>query len=328
MNEEDGDREQILLTGIKPTGRPHIGNYVGAMKPFLDLQKEFRTYAMVADYHALTTTHDADELRQNSFDMVLDYLAIGLDPEEVTIFRQSDIAEHTELAWVFNCITTMPYLMRAHAFKDAEAKSKEVTVGTFDYPMLMAADILLYDTDVVPVGSDQKQHVEYARDVAEKFNRTFEEVFKLPKEYIKDEAATAPGIDGRKMSKSYKNTISLFAEDDEIEKAVMAIVTDSKAAEEPKDPEECNIFAFHKLFSKDQLSEIEKRYREGEMGYKESKEIVIDNLKKFIQPIREKRKELAKESGNVYRALEKGAERARPVAREKMERVKKAIGVE
>lgn len=317
-----------MLTGIKPTGRPHIGNYLGAMKSLLELQQEgFDTFAMVADYHALTTTHDAETLRQNSYDIVLDYLAIGLDPEKVTIFRQSEIPAHTELTWVFNCIITMPYLMRAHAFKDAEAKNKEVTVGTFDYPMLMAADILLYDTDVVPVGSDQKQHVEYARDVAEKFNNNFTEIFKLPKEYIKEEAATAPGIDGRKMSKSYDNTIPLFAEDDEIKEAVMAIVTDSKSVEEPKDPEECNIFALHKFFSKKQLPELEKRYKEGDIGYKESKEILMENLKEFIAPIRQKRKELAENPDYVEEILEEGAQKARGIAEGKMEKVRKAVGV-
>lgn len=323
------ENSKTMLTGIKPTGRPHVGNYLGAMKSLLELQQEgFDTFAMVADYHALTTTHDAETLRRDSYDIVLDYLAIGLDPKKVTIFKQSEIPAHTELAWVFNCITTMPYLMRAHAFKDAEAKNKEVMVGTFDYPILMAADILLYDTDVVPVGSDQKQHVEYSRDVAEKFNATFGKIFKLPKEYIKDETATAPGIDGRKMSKSYDNTIPLFAEDEEIEKAVMAIVTDSKGVEEPKDPEECNIFALHKFFSEEDLSEIKRRYMEGGIGYKESKEILMRNLKEFVAPLREERKRLEEDPDYVEQILEKGAKRAEEVASEKMKRVKKAIGVE
>ena len=204
---------KILVSGVKPTGRPHIGNYLGAMKQYADLQNDFESYIFIADLHALTTLQNPTELRSNIFDVALDYLAIGLNPDKVTIYKQSDVPQVAELAWIFESLTTMPYLMRAHAFKDAEAKNKEINVGTFNYPMLMAADILLPDADVVPVGLDQKQHIEIARDTAEKFNRIFGETFKLPEPLIMDTVKTIPGTDGQKMSKSYKNTIGLFATD-------------------------------------------------------------------------------------------------------------------
>ncbi|MEK7140242.1 MAG: tryptophan--tRNA ligase, partial [Patescibacteria group bacterium] len=222
--------KKVFLSGVQPSGKPHIGNYFGAMKQFVDLQKEHDGYAIIVDYHALHSLQNPKEMRENILAVLLDYLAIGLDPKKVVLFKQSDVSEHTELAWIFETITTMPYLMRAHAFKDAEAKNKEIDVGSFNYPMLMAADILLYGPDVVPVGADQKQHVEIARDTAEKFNRIFgqgEQVFKIPEPMILKDVAVVPGTDGRKMSKSYGNTIPLFATHEEIKKRVMSIVTDS-----------------------------------------------------------------------------------------------------
>jgi tryptophanyl-tRNA synthetase len=321
-------KEKIVLSGIKPTGQPHIGNYFGAMKQFVDLQEKYdESLFFIADYHALNTLHNADEMRQNIFEVALDYLAIGLDPKKVTIFKQSDIPQHAELAVIFNAITTMPYLMRAHAFKDAQARNKEISVGTFDYPMLMAADILIYNTDAVPVGQDQKQHLEIARDTAEKFNHTFGDEFKLPKPIILESVAVVPGIDGQKMSKSYNNTIPLFAEDDEIKKAVMSIVTDSKSPEEAKNPEEDNIFALHKLFSTDQLEDIEKRYKEGGMGYKESKEILVENVKKFIAPLRERRKELEKDRDSIIKMLKENGKNMRERAEKKMQSVREKVGV-
>jgi tryptophanyl-tRNA synthetase len=316
-----------LLSGVKPSGRPHIGNYLGAMRQFVELSKTHESFVFIADYHAMNTLHDATALRANTLDMVLDYLAIGLDPKFVTLFKQSDLPEHTELCWIFNTLTTMPYLMRAHAFKDAEAKNKDINVGTFDYPMLMAADILLYEPDIVPVGADQKQHVEFARDTAEKFNRTYGDTFKLPDAYIPKEVATVPGTDGQKMSKSYGNTIPLFATDEEIRKACMSIVTDSKGVEESKDPETCNVFALHKHFSIDMLPELARRYREGGIGYKESKEILAGNLTTFITPLRERRHELAQDPEALKQVLRDGAVKAREVASKKMEEVRKKIGV-
>ena len=267
-------------------------------------------------------------MRADTLDLAIDYLAIGLIPEKVVFFKQSDVAEHTELAWIFNCLTTMPFLARAHAFKDAEAKNKEVNVGLFDYPLLMAADILLYDTDVVPVGQDQKQHVEIARDTAEKFNYTYGDTFKLPEPLILDEVKTLPGLDGQKMSKSYGNTIPLFAEEKEIKRLVMTIKTDSKDVNEPKNPEECNVFALHKLFSGEQLSELKKRYVEGGIGYKESKEILAENMNKYLAPMREKRAEIAKDPDQVLQILKNGANSAREQAKLKMKEVRERVGID
>ncbi|MEK9178393.1 MAG: tryptophan--tRNA ligase, partial [Patescibacteria group bacterium] len=223
--------QKTILSGVKPTGKPHIGNYFGAMRQFVELQNEHQGgYFFMADYHALNLIQNAKEMRELTLGVVIDFLAIGLDPKKSVIFKQSEVLEHTELAWIFDTITTVPYLKRAHAYKDAVAKGGEedVSAGTFTYPMLMAADILLYSPDIVPVGQDQKQHIEFARDTAEKFNRIFGETFGLPEAYIIKDVETVPGTDGRKMSKSYGNTIPLFATDKEIEKAVLSIVTDSE----------------------------------------------------------------------------------------------------
>jgi tryptophanyl-tRNA synthetase len=326
MNENN---KKILLSGVKPTGRPHIGNYFGAMKQFVDLQNEYQAYIFIADLHALTTARDAGQLKQDTIDLVVDYLAIGLDPDKVTFFKQSDILEHANLAWIFNCLTTMPYLARAHAYKDAEAKNKEVNVGLFDYPILMAADILLYDADVVPVGADQKQHVEIARDTAEKFNYNYGDTFKLPEPLILDHVKTVIGLDGQKMSKSYNNTIPLFADEAEIKRLVMTIKTDSKGVEEPKNPEECNVFALHKLFATDdQLAEIKKRYVEGGIGYKESKDILIANMNNYLAPLRAKREEIAKDPARIIAILKKGADLARTQASPKLAEVKTKVGID
>jgi tryptophanyl-tRNA synthetase len=312
--------KKILLSGVKPTGRPHIGNYFGAMKQFVDMQGEYNAIYMIVDYHALNFIQNKEEMRQNILDLALDYLALGLDPQKSLIFKQSDVPEHAELTWIFDTITTMPYLMRAHAYKDAEAKDKEISVGTFNYPMLMAADILLYDTDIVPVGQDQKQHVEYARDTAQKFNHIFKsEAFKLPESKIIADVAVVPGIDGRKMSKSYGNTIPLFATDAEIEKAVMSIVTDS-GSEKPE-----NVYAIHRLFKTEE--ELAPLYEEHKGKYKALKEALIVDLKAFIGPLREKRAQLAADTDYVLDVLKEGGQRAREKAQRKMEEVKEAVGV-
>jgi tryptophanyl-tRNA synthetase len=316
-----------LLSGVKPTGRPHVGNYLGAIRQFVDLAHTHESFVFVADYHALNTVQNPHDMQAFTRDLVLDYLALGLDPQHTTLFKQSDVPEHTELCWIFNTITTVPYLMRAHAYKDATAKGEDVNVGTFDYPILMAADILLYSPDIVPVGSDQKQHIEYARDTAEKFNRVFGETFVLPEAHIPEEVATVPGIDGRKMSKSYGNTIPLFGSDEEIRSQAMRITTDSTPAGSPKDPETCTIVALHKHFSAEQLPEVEVGYRNGTMGYKESKELLAENIIRFIAPLREKRAALAAEEGLVERVLAEGAEKARAVASAKMQEVRTKIGV-
>lgn len=309
-----------LLSGVKPTGRPHIGNYFGAIKQFVDLQDEYEGFVFVPDYHALTTPHsqrNPEEVRASIRDVVRTYLAVGIDPKKTTLFQQSAVASHTELAWIFECITTMPYLMRAHAFKDAEAKNKEITVGTFNYPMLMAADILLYDPDVVPVGKDQQQHVEYARDTAEKFNNLYGETFVVPEHIILDSVGTVPGTDGQKMSKSYKNTIPLFGTQEEIKKAVMSIVTDSDGGR-PK-----NVYNIHALFRSKE--ELETLYSEKEGNYKELKEALIDDIENFVAPLREKYESITDEE--IEEILAKGALIAREYAESKMVDVRKRIGV-
>ena len=312
---------KILLSGVKPTGRPHIGNYFGAMKQFVDLQNtgDYDCHLFVADYHALNLIQNKDELKQLTHDLVLDYLAIGLDPNKSVMFKQSDVSAHTELAWIFDTIVTMPYLMRAHAFKDAEAKNKEINVGTFNYPVLMSADILLYNTDVVPVGQDQKQHIEYARDIAEKFNHIFGETFKLPEPIILDHVATVPGTDGKKMSKSYNNTIPLFATKEEITKSVMSIVTDSGAGI----PE--NVYAIHKLVRAE--GELKKLYEENSGKYKILKDTLVEDLENFIRPLREKREELAKNPDFVKEVLAGGAKKANEIASAKLREVKEEVGV-
>ncbi|MBI2100926.1 MAG: tryptophan--tRNA ligase [Candidatus Vogelbacteria bacterium] len=320
-------QQKILLSGVKPTGRPHIGNYFGALKQFVDLQDDYESFIMIADYHALTSASAAKILKQDILDVAIDYLAIGLDPERAVIFQQSAVPEHTELAWIFNCLTTMPYLARAHAYKDALAKNKEVNAGIFTYPLLMAADILLYDTDVVPVGLDQKQHVEIARDTAEKFNRVFGEIFKLPEALILEEVKTVIGLDGQKMSKSYHNTIPLFAEERELKQLVMSLVTDSKGEQEPKNPEECNIFSLHRLFSAKDLPELKRRYVNGEIGYRESKEILFNNMNVYLAPLREKRRGIAADPARVVEILRQGGERARARASAKIEKVRELVGV-
>ncbi len=320
--------QKIVLSGVKPTGLVHVGNYFGAMKQFVDFQKEYRNFIMIADLHALTSVTDPKILQADTLGVALDYLAIGLDPEITTVFRQSDVPAHAELGWIFNCLTTMPYLARAHAFKDAEAKNREVNVGVFTYPLLMAADILLYSPDLVPVGQDQKQHVEIARDTAEKFNRTFAEVFKLPEPMILDAVKTVVGLDGQKMSKSYRNTIPLFSTERELKQLVMSIKTDSKGETEPKNPEECHVFALHKLFSTDVLPELKRRYVEGAIGYRESKEILYEQMNKFLEPLRAKREGFAGRPDEVRAILERGAIVAREVAGAKLSEVRQAVGLD
>jgi tryptophanyl-tRNA synthetase len=312
--------KKTLLSGVKPTGRPHIGNFFGAMRQFVEMQNEYAAMYMIADYHALNLIQNKAELSQNILDVALDYLAIGLDPQKSIVFKQSDVPEHAELCWIFDAITTMPYLMRAHAYKDAEAKNKEINVGTFNYPMLMAADILMYDADAVPVGQDQKQHVEYARDTAEKFNRVFgEEIFKLPEPKILSDVAVVPGTDGQKMSKSYGNTIPLFAEDEEIEKSVMGIVTDS-TGDRPE-----NVYTLHRLFRSE--AELASLYEENKGRYKDLKEALIVDMKEFIRPLREKRAQLSADIDYVLDVLREGGKRARQRAEKKMEEVREVIGV-
>ncbi len=314
-------QKPVLLSGIKPTGELHIGNYFGALRQFVELahKGEHEIFVMIADYHALNFVQNADDMRSLTNDLLVSYMAAGLDPEKVTIFKQSDVPAHTELAWIFDTITTVPYLERAHAYKDAEAKGKEISVGTFNYPMLMAADILLYGTSVVPVGQDQKQHIEYARDTAEKFNRIFGDTFTLPEHLIMEEVAVVPGIDGQKMSKSYGNTIGLFASREELTERVMSIVTDS-TGDVPE-----NVYAIHRLLKSE--SELAPLYEEHKGKYKALKDALVEDLDAFIAPMRARYESLKSDHTLLKRVLEEGAERARARANTKMDVVRLAIGV-
>lgn len=311
--------KQILVSGVKPTGRPHIGNYFGAMKQWVTLQREYDSYLFIADLHALNTIQNAEEMKTLTYELVLDYLAIGLDPEKITLYKQSDISAHSELTWIFDTLVSVPFMMRAHAYKDAVAKQIEPSMGLFNYPVLMAADILLYDADVVPVGKDQKQHIEYTRDIAQKFNNTYKEIFKLPEEIIISNVETVPGIDGQKMSKSYKNTIPLFGTDEEIKKAVMSIVTDS-SGETP-----ANVYAIHQLFrSHEELAPI---YEEHRGKYKNLKEALLADILALVTPMRERRAYYEAHPELVQAILAQGAEKARAKAQAKMQRVREAVGL-
>lgn len=311
--------KKTMLSGIQPSGIPHIGNYFGMMKQLVDFQDQYDTYGMIVNYHAFTTIQNRNLMESYTKNVVLDLLAIGLDPKKVTLFKQSDVPVHAELTWIFNCLVTMPWLARAHAYKDKTDRGIEASVGLFDYPVLMAADILMYDAQVIPVGEDQKQHVEMAREIARKFNTTFGEVFKVePEALIKKEVAVVPGIDGQKMSKSYKNTIPLFGTDEEVTKAVMSIVTDS-TGDIPK-----NVYAIHKLFkTEDELAPI---YKEHAGKYKNLKEALLADILAFVTPMRERRAQYASDPLLVETILKEGAEKARKVADEKMKAVKKAVG--
>ncbi len=277
--------KKVLLSGIQATGKLHFGNYFGAMKQNIDLGNsgEYEAYIFIADYHALTTVKDGEALRNTTREIVAAYVACGLDLSKVVLFKQSDVPAHTELALIFSNVVTMPYLMRAHAFKDHEAKDKEVNVGLFNYPVLMAADILMYNADVVPVGADQKQHIEYARDIAGFYNRAWNvKQFKLPEGYILESVGTIPGTDGEKMSKSKGNVISLFGTDEEVKKSVMGIMTDSATPDEKKNPDTNNIYNIHKHFlSEEENNALRAKFEDGGYGYKSAKDDLLATIMKW-----------------------------------------------
>lgn len=310
-------KKERLLTGLQPSGNLHIGNYFGALKPFTELYEQYDSFLMVVDYHALTTVREPKALRDNTINVIKDYVAVGVDPTKATIFKQSDVPEHTELAWIFECLVSVPFLMQAHAYKDKVAKGIEATAGLFNYPMLMAADILLYDTDIVPVGEDQRQHIEYAREAASKFNNAYGETFAPPKEKIFDAVGIIPGTDGQKMSKSYKNTIPLFGTSEEIRKAVMSIVTDS-TGDRPE-----HVYAIHRLFKTE--SELAPLYEEHKGKYKELKEALFADIEARLAPMRERREAIT--DAEVRRILTDGGERAQEQAQEKMREVRERIGI-
>jgi len=318
-----------ILSGIKPTGVPHLGNYFGMMRPAIEWQDRGEAYYFIADYHALTTVQDPSALRENTRSVALDFLACGLDPEKAVLFRQSDVPEVTELTWLLSCVTPMPMLENCHAYKDHVAKDRTPNHGLFAYPVLMAADILLYDSHIVPVGRDQKQHVEVTRDIAAAMNRIYGEgLFVIPEPSILPQVATVVGLDGQKMSKSYDNTIALFEDEKALRKKIMGIVTDSTPVEAPKDPDQSSIVALYRLLANDaDVRTMEGEFRSGGIGYGEFKKRLFAAVWEFFRPMRERRAALASDPAGVDAVLLAGGERARTVARKTMERVRAAVGL-
>ncbi|MGL4307629.1 tryptophan--tRNA ligase [Cetobacterium sp. SF1] len=316
------------LSGIQPSGILHLGNYFGAMKQFIENQDKYEGFYFVADYHSLTSLTNPASLKENSYNIVLDYLALGLDPEKSTIFLQSDVPEHVELMWLLSNITPVALLERGHSYKDKIAKGIAPNTGLLTYPVLMAADILMYDVDVVPVGKDQKQHLEMARDIAIKFNQQYEvELFKLPEPMILETLAVVPGTDGQKMSKSYGNTINMFAPKKELKKQVMSIVTDSTPLEEPKNPDN-NITELYKLFATpEKVQEMKDKFLAGNYGYGHAKNELLEAILEYFAEARAKREELAKNPEYVQEVLAKGAKKARALAQEKIMKAKAAVGL-
>jgi tryptophanyl-tRNA synthetase len=316
-----------ILSGVQPTGKLHLGNYFGAVKQHIALQDEGPTFYFIADYHALTTVQDPQTLRTYVHDVALDYLTLGLDPDKASFFRQSDVPEVTELAWILATVTNMGLLERAVSYKEKVEKGIEASVGLFTYPVLMAADILIYRSHVVPVGKDQVQHLEMTQDMAGKFNRAYGEVFPIPN-YRLDKESKVIGTDGQKMSKSYGNTIDIFAEGKPLKKTVMGIVTDSSTVADPKDPGKCNVFALYSLFaSEEEKAAMAARYRAGGMGYGEAKQALLGKIDTYFGPFRERRKQLAADPDYVEGVLRQGAKRARAEARETMALVRQAVGM-
>ncbi len=317
-----------ILTGIQPSGTPHIGNYFGAIRQAVELQKKGDPFLFIADYHALTTSPEPADLRANVFELALDFLACGLDVEKTVFFRQSDVPQVTELMWILNTLTSVGFLERAHSYKDKVAKGFVPNAGLFTYPVLMAADILLYQSELVPVGKDQKQHLEITRDIAIRFNNQFGEIFRIPEGLIPEDVAIVPGIDGQKMSKSYGNTIPIFGAEKAIRKIVMSVVTDSTPMEAPKDPSKCNVVALYKLVATpEEVAEMEANYRRGNYGYGHAKQALFEKLWKHFEPMRERRAELAARPEQVWEILHEAAKRARVEAEKTMVKVREAVGL-
>lgn len=311
---------QRILTGLQPSGELHIGNYFGALKPFVDFvhgHPDHEFVLMVADYHALTSSPGSQELHTAIYNIVRAYLAVGIDPERVVIFRQSDNPDHFELAWIFNCLVTVPFLMQAHSYKDKIAKGIEPSAGLFTYPMLMAADIALYDTNIVPVGEDQRQHIEYTREVVGKFNRRYGDTLLEPTEQITKSVGVIPGLDGHKMSKSYHNTIPLFASENETEQLVMKIVTDS-SGDTP-----VNVYALHALFH--DSAHLEELYQTHRGQYATLKKHLANDMNDFFRPFRQKYSAISDD--DVKYILESGVIKARHISNQTMARVRQAIGI-
>jgi tryptophanyl-tRNA synthetase len=318
-----------LLSGIQPSGKLHLGNYFGMMKPAIELQDKGDAFLFIANYHALTSVTDPDQLRQDTLDVALDFLACGLDPERSVLYRQSDVPQVVELSWLLSTVTPMGLLERCHSYKDKIAKGIAASHALFAYPVLMAADILFCHSTHVPVGRDQKQHVEVTRDIAIKFNNQYGEVFTIPEPVIRDDVAVVPGIDGQKMSKSYNNHLEMFGDEKELRARVMRIVTDSKALEDPKEPESCNVFALYSLFASDeQKEEMAANYRNGGYGYGTAKKALFELVQGFFAPFRKRREELADDLSYVESVLRAGADKAGAEADKTLRIVRKAVGID
>jgi tryptophanyl-tRNA synthetase len=316
-----------VLSGIQPSGKLHIGNYFGAMRQHLQLQAEHDCFYFIADYHALTSNPTPDEIAAYTLDVTMDYIALGLDTEKTVFWRQSDVPEVIELAWLFSCVTPMGLLQRCTSYKDKVAQGLSPNHGLFAYPVLQAADILIFNSDLVPVGADQKQHIEVTRDIAMRFNNAYGETFNLPEDHIIESVAVVPGVDGRKMSKSYGNTIEIFEPEKSVKKKIMKIVTDSTPVEDPKDPDKCNVFALLKLVaSQEELAGWENKYRNGGMGYGQAKKRLAELVIEYFQPYRQKRTELENNVDYVKEVLANGARRAQAVARKTLEKARRAVG--
>ncbi len=322
------NKKKRILSGIQPSGVPHIGNFFGMMRQALELQEKGDAYLFIADLHSLTVNPKPQELRERIDRLALDFLACGLDPEKTAFFRQSDINGICELTWILNCITNMGLLERAHSYKDKIAKGFVPNNGLFSYPVLMASDILIYKADSVPVGKDQKQHLEITRDLAIRFNQMYGDIFVIPEPIIPETVAVVPGIDGQKMSKSYNNTIELFGNEKQIRKKIMSIPTDSTPMEDPKDPDKCNIYKLYCLFADEvQKEELAAKYRGGNFGYGHAKQALFEAYMDFFAPMRKRREELEKDPGYIQSILKKGAEKANVIASETLEEVRKAVGL-
>ncbi|MDN5354945.1 MAG: tryptophanyl-tRNA synthetase [Candidatus Cloacimonadota bacterium] len=329
--------KKISCTGIKPTGLPHLGNYLGAIKPALELADKFEARYFIADYHALNSVKDPENLKQYTYEVAAAWLACGLDPNRSLIYRQSQVPETFDLATILMAFTPKGLMNRAHAYKAKVAENKElnrdpddgVNMGLFTYPVLMAADILLFDTDVVPIGQDQQQHLEMTIDIAQNLNNNYgKELLKIPKPVINKDTETIIGLDGRKMSKSYNNTIPIFLPEKKLRKTIMKIVTNSQSVDEPKDPDNCNIFALYKLFATPQQQEVlKKRYRAGGMGWGDAKQELFEVINQVLAPIRERYNKLLADKALIDEILDDGSAKARKYASEKMKNIKKAIGV-
>ena len=317
-----------VLSGIQPSGRLHIGNYFGAMRQHLAMQKEHEAYYFIAEYHALTSNPKPEDLHERVYNVAADYLALGLDPEKTVFRRQSDVHEVIELMWIISCVTPVGLMQRCVSYKDKVAQGISANHGLFSYPLLQAADILAFDSQLVPVGADQKQHIEVTRDIAEKFNNTYGEIFVIPDDYIVESVAVVPGTDGRKMSKSYNNTIGIFETEKNMRKTVMRIQTDPTQVEEPKDPDKCNVYALLKLFAEEgELADWREKYLKGGMGYGEAKKRLADLMCGFFAPYRERREAIIQDRDYIRSVLDNGAARAKSVAQQTLARAREAVGL-